>query len=45
MKATTNTNKSNKENKDYLSKIKKETQTNKDSNVNKFKNKINKSLL
>jgi len=37
MKATTNTTKSTKENNDYLSKIKKETQTNKDTSVNIIK--------
>ena len=34
MKANTTTTKSTKENKDYLSKIKKETQSNKDTTVN-----------
>lgn len=38
MKATTQ-NKSTKENKDYLSKIKKETQTNKDNIVTNIKSK------
>jgi len=38
MKATTTTSKNSKENKDYLSKIKKETQTNKETAVKKLNN-------